>query len=38
MTLPPGFYQLRLGVMDRLAGRVGTLDVPLVIEAKQAAQ
>jgi VWFA-related protein len=36
MTLPPGSYQLRLGVMDRLAGRVGTIDVPLVIEAKQA--
>ena len=38
MTLPPGSYQLRLGVMDRLAGRVGTIDVPLVIEAKQAAK
>jgi VWFA-related protein len=38
LTLPPGSYQLRLGVMDRLAGRVGTIDVPLVIEAKQAAK
>ena len=38
MTLPPGSYQLRLGVMDRLAGRVGTIDVPLVIEAKRAAK
>lgn len=38
MALAPGTYQLRLGVMDRLARRVGTLDVPLVIEAKQAAK
>jgi VWFA-related protein len=38
MTLPPGSYQLRLGVMDRLAGRVGTIDVPLTIEAKRAAK
>jgi VWFA-related protein len=38
MTLPSGSYQLRLGVVDRVAGRVGTLDVPLVIEAKEAAK
>jgi VWFA-related protein len=31
MPLKPGSYQLRLGVMDRLSGRIGTLDVPLTI-------
>jgi VWFA-related protein len=31
MTLNPGSYQLRLGVMDRLTGQIGTLDVPLTI-------
>ncbi|MFZ1916301.1 MAG: VWA domain-containing protein [Terriglobales bacterium] len=29
MPLKPGLYQLRLGVMDRRSGRIGTLDVPL---------
>ena len=38
MMLKPGSYQLRLGVMDRLSGRIGTLDVPLTIEAKVAAK
>jgi hypothetical protein len=31
IPLKPGSYQLRLGVMDRLANRIGTLDVPLTI-------
>jgi VWFA-related protein len=31
MQLEPGSYQLRLGVMDRLSGRIGTLDVPLTV-------
>ena len=31
MMLKPGSYQLRLGVMDRISGRIGTLDVPLSI-------
>ena len=31
MVLPPGSYQLRLGVMDRLANRMGTLDVLLTV-------
>jgi VWFA-related protein len=31
MLLKPGSYQLRLGAMDRLSGRIGTLDVPLTI-------
>ena len=32
MDLKPGTYQLRLGVLDRLSGKMGTLDVPLSIE------
>jgi VWFA-related protein len=31
IPLKPGSYRLRLGVMDRLANRIGTLDVPLAI-------
>ncbi len=38
MMLKPGSYQLRLGVMDRLSGRIGTLDVPLTIDARVAAK
>jgi VWFA-related protein len=38
MALKPGSYQLRLGVMDRLSGGIGTLDVPLTIEARVAAK
>jgi hypothetical protein len=33
MVLKSGSYQLRLGVLDRLSGRIGTLDVPLTIGA-----
>jgi len=33
MELPAGSYQLRLGVMDRLANRIGTLDVLLTVAA-----
>lgn len=29
----PGAYQLRLGVVDRLSGKMGTLEVPLKIDA-----
>lgn len=32
MTLKPGTYQLRLGVLDQLSGKMGTLDVPLSVE------
>ncbi len=38
LLLKPGIYQLKLGVMDRTSGRIGTLDVPLTIEAKVAAK
>lgn len=36
VQLKPGNYQLRLGVVDRLSGRMGTIDVPLQVEAKVA--
>jgi VWFA-related protein len=34
MQLSPGKYQLRLGVLDRVSGKMGTLDVPLTVESK----
>ena len=34
LPLKPGTYQLRLGVVDRLSGRMGTIDVPLTIKPK----
>ncbi len=37
LLLKPGVYQLRLGVIDRLTGRIGTLDVPLTVESHVAA-
>ena len=36
LALNPGSYDLRLGVVDRLSGKIGTIDVPLTIEAKVA--
>jgi len=36
MTLPPGAYNVRLGVMDRPSQQIGTVDVPLVINAGEA--
>ena len=36
IQLKPGSYQLRLGVVDRLTGRIGTLDVPVTIQSKVA--
>jgi hypothetical protein len=38
MTLPAGLYNLRLGIMDRASQQIGTLDVPLVIPATEAAK
>jgi hypothetical protein len=38
MVLKSGSYQLRLGVLDRISGRIGTLDVPLTIGAKATAK
>ena len=36
LTLPPGTYNLRLGVMDRPSQQIGTVDVPLVVAAGEA--
>jgi hypothetical protein len=38
LTLPPGAYNLRLGVMDRPSQQIGTLDVPLVVPGVAAAK
>ncbi len=38
MPLKPGSYQLRLGVMDALSGRIGTLDVPVTIGRRATAR
>jgi hypothetical protein len=37
LTLPPGTYDLRLGVLDRASQKVGTLAVHLVIPELNAA-
>jgi hypothetical protein len=34
--LSPGVYQLRLGVVDRLSGKIGTIDVPLTVPSATA--
>ncbi len=31
LPLKPGNYQLRLGLVDRLSGKMGTIDVPLTV-------
>ena len=36
ILLKPGTYRLRLGVVDRLSGKIGTLEVPLTVESKVA--
>jgi hypothetical protein len=36
INLPPGSYQLRIGVMDRMSEKVGTVDAPLVITSQSA--
>ena len=38
LSLPPGTYMMRLGVMDRVSQKVGTVDVPLVVGAEVAKQ
>ena len=38
ITLPPGAYNLRLGVMDRPSQQIGTLDVQLVVPANTSAK
>ena len=36
LQLNPGTYDLRLGVVDRLSGKMGTIDMPLTIPSKVA--
>lgn len=38
LTLPPGTYMMRLGVMDRVSQKVGTVDVPLVVGTAEVAK
>lgn len=38
ISLPPGAYNLRLGVMDRTSLQIGTLDVPLVVPGTESAK
>ena len=38
ISLQPGTYNLRLGVMDRTSQQIGTLDVPLVVPETVAAK
>jgi VWFA-related protein len=37
LTLKPGEYRLRLGVMDYASGKIGTLEVPVTVPAPQPA-
>src|SRR5882762_826777 len=34
LVLPPGTYDLRLGVLDRASQKVGTLEIPTTIPAE----
>jgi VWFA-related protein len=34
LALPPGKYDLRVGVLDRVSQRIGTVDVPLLVSAE----
>ncbi|MGH9511271.1 MAG: VWA domain-containing protein [Terriglobales bacterium] len=36
LVLPPGTYDLRLGVLDRTSQKIGTVSVPVVIAAEKA--
>ena len=38
LPLKPGSYQLKLGIVDRLSGKIGTIDVPLAIKSNVAAK
>jgi VWFA-related protein len=37
LTLKPGAYKLRLGVMDYASGKIGTLEIPVTVPAPQRA-
>jgi hypothetical protein len=34
LVLPPGTYDLRVGVLDRASQRIGTINLPLVVSAE----
>jgi|GEM_PF-312729 len=38
LSLPPGKYNLRIGVMDRTTQQIGTVDVPLEVPGQAVAQ
>jgi hypothetical protein len=38
ISLPPGKYNLRIGVMDRTTQQIGTVDAPLVVSGTAVAQ
>ena len=38
LSLPPGKYNLRIGVMDRTTQQIGTVDAPLVVPDESMAQ
>ena len=38
ISLPPGRYNLRIGVMDRTTQQIGTVDAPLEVSASAVAQ
>ena len=38
LSLPPGKYNLRIGVMDRTTQQIGTVDAPLVVPGESMAQ
>jgi hypothetical protein len=38
LTLPPGTYQVRIGVMDRVSEKVGTVDAPLTVTSVSASK
>jgi hypothetical protein len=38
ISLPPGRYNLRIGVMDRTTQQIGTVDSPLVVPGQAVAQ
>jgi hypothetical protein len=38
ISLPPGSYNVRIGVMDRTTQEIGTVDAPLVVTGQAVAQ
>ncbi len=38
LQLKPGTYQVKVGVVDRLSGKIGTIDVPLTVGPKVASK